>query len=187
MSTPTSTDLIACLDAALAAGDTDEVTRAVKGELERLIQGGHVVLPDRLRTPRPDSYARRLLHRDPGGAYTAVVMTWAPGQQTALHDHAGIWCVEGVVDGEIEVSEFELVADDGTLCEFELRGRVRASVGSAGCLIPPFEYHVMGNALAERPAVTVHVYGGELEACHVFDRRPDGRFERRLKALGYDD
>ncbi len=27
-------------------------------------------------------------------------MTWGPGQGTPLHDHAGIWCVEGVVEGK---------------------------------------------------------------------------------------
>ena len=40
-------------------------------------------LPPALVVPRADSYARRLLHQDPAGRYTAVVMTWGPGQSTA--------------------------------------------------------------------------------------------------------
>ena len=56
-------------------------------------------------------YARRLLHRDPEGRYSAIVMTWGPGQGTAVHDHGGLWCVEGVVDGEIAVTQY-LVQQD---------------------------------------------------------------------------
>ena len=55
-------------------------------------------------------YARRLLHRDPAGRYTAIVMTWGPGQGTAVHDHGGLWCVEGVVDGEIAVTQYRRAA-----------------------------------------------------------------------------
>ena len=44
-------------------------------------------------------------------------MTWGPGQRTALHDHAGIWCVEGVMEGEMEVIRYELLEEgaDGAL------------------------------------------------------------------------
>ena len=50
-------------------------------------------------------------------------MTWGPGQRTALHDHAGIWCVEGVVEGEMAVTRYELLEEeeDG-LCRFAERG-----------------------------------------------------------------
>ena len=43
-----------------------------------------------------------------------VVMTWGPGQKTALHDHAGIWCVECVVDGNMEVAQYDLMSEDAT-------------------------------------------------------------------------
>ena len=75
------------------------------------------MLPDRFRVARAEGYARRLLHRNDRLGYTAVVMTWAPGQRTPLHDHAGIWCVEGVVEGiKANVPELgkHLVHDAGT-------------------------------------------------------------------------
>ena len=46
-------------------------------------------------------YGRRLLHRDPRGRYTVVVMTWGPGQGTPIHDHANLWCVECVYRGNV--------------------------------------------------------------------------------------
>ncbi len=72
-------------------------------------------------------YCRRLLYRDPELGFTAVVMTWGPGQQTALHDHAGIWCVEGVIEGKMEVTRFELLEElESDLCRFAEREQARA-------------------------------------------------------------
>ena len=62
--------------------------------------------------------------------------------------------------------------EDG-LCSFAERGSVHAVAGSAGALIPPFEHHVLANALADRPSLTLHVYGGEMTHCDIFE--PDGR------------
>jgi len=119
-----------------------------------------------------------------------VVMTWGPGQRTPLHDHAGIWCVEGVVQGRMEVTQFDLVEDQETTggheYRFETRGCVNAAVGSTGCLIPPYEYHVLANPLDE-PSITIHIYGGEMSSCHVFEPAGGGRYIRRDRALAYHD
>lgn len=180
-------ELIARLDSAVRLADPHAITRQVKADLQALIGAGALKLPDRFKRPRPDCYARRLLHRDPALGYTAVVMTWAPGQRTALHDHAGIWCVEGVVEGRMEVTRYELIEEAGGAFRFAHQGLVRAGVGSAGALIPPFEYHVLGNALPDRPSITLHVYGGEMDHCHVFEPLPDGRYERQTRSLSYHE
>jgi len=182
-------ELIARLDDAVRLGDADAITRRVKRELETAIRDRTVALPARFHQVRSDGYARRLLHRDDALGYTAVVMTWAPGQRTPLHDHAGIWCVEGVVEGRMDVTQFDLIDDasgvDGAY-RFEAKGCVHAAVGSAGCLIPPFEYHVLANAL-DTPSITLHVYGGEMTTCHVFEPIAGGGYVRRDRALGYHD
>ena len=99
--------------------------------------------------PIEGTYARRLLHRDPSGHYTMVVMTWGPGQKTALHDHAGIWCVECVVDGNMEVAQYDLMSEsDGASASSSATGSSPAAA-RPGCLIPPFEYHTLGNAADE--------------------------------------
>src|SRR5437588_6446553 len=179
-------DLIARLDAAVQLGDTTAITQRVKHELEAAIQARAVMLPDRFRLARTEGYARRLLHRNDRLGYTAVVMTWAPGQRTPLHDHAGIWCVEGVVEGRMDVTQYDLVEESSGACRFEAKGCVHAAVGSAGCLIPPFEYHVLANAI-ESASITLHVYGGEMTSCHVFEPAGDGRYVRKERALAYSD
>lgn len=179
--------LIPRLREAVALEDPEAIADRLKHELSELIEAGAIRLPEPFRRVRTDAYARRLLHRDPETGFTAVVMTWGPGQGTPLHDHAGIWCVEGVVEGRMEVEQFELVEEEDGRCRFESRGHVVAGPGSSGALIPPFEYHVLANASREATAITLHVYGGEMDHCCVYEPRPDGTFERRSKSLGYAD
>jgi predicted metal-dependent enzyme (double-stranded beta helix superfamily) len=183
-------DLIARIDEAVKLHDPDAITLRLKQELQDAIRARTVPLSRRFHRVRPEGYARRLLHRDDALGYTAVVMTWGPGQRTPLHDHAGMWCVEGVVEGRMDVTQFDLIdtsgSDDAAAYRFEAKGCVHAAVGSAGCLIPPFEYHVLANALDE-PSITLHVYGGEMSTCHVFEPAADGRYVRRERTLSYHD
>jgi predicted metal-dependent enzyme (double-stranded beta helix superfamily) len=172
------------LDAVIHNEAPARVPELVKAVLIDSINGGILGVPATFRQPVEGTYARRLLHRDPAGQYTIVVMTWGPGQKTALHDHAGIWCVECVVDGNMDVAQYDLMSETGGVFRFERRTHVVAGRGSAGCLIPPFEYHTLGNA-ADTPSITLHVYGGEMDHCHVFEPAPDGSYRRVLKELAY--
>lgn len=181
-----SSDFRNRLDAVIHSESASHVPELVKAVLIDAMQSGSLEVPDQLKTPRRDTYARRLFHRDPAGRYTVVVMTWGPGQKTALHDHAGIWCVECVVEGNMEVSQFDLLSESSGAFRFERRNHVVAGRGTAGCLIPPFEYHTLANA-AETPSVTLHVYGGEMDHCHVFEPAADGTFRRVRKDLCYHD
>lgn len=180
------TQLLAQIDDAVMQREPEIITRRVKGVLQDAIRARSVALPVRFHRVRADGYARRLLHRNDSLGYTAVVMTWGPGQRTPLHDHAGIWCVEGVVQGRMDVTQYDLIEEAGSGCRFEARGCVHAAVGSAGCLIPPFEYHVLANALDE-PSITLHVYGGEMTSCHVFEPTTNGQYVRRERALSYHE
>ena len=67
--------------------------------------------------------------------------------------------------------------------QFEPETLIQAGVGEAGALIPPFEYHVLANAL-DTPAVTIHIYGGEMNHCHIFVPA-EGGFLRQYRELSY--
>ena len=179
--------LIARLDAAVDETDPGTIVHRVKAALQSALRANDLELPARFRKTRPDKYARRLLHRDPEGRYTAVVMTWGPGQATVLHDHSGLWCVDCVVDGEIAVDQYDLVSEDRGRYAFEPQTHVTASRGEAGCLIPPFEYHTLANASLDRASLTLHVYGGEMSQCHVFEPAGDGTYRRVTRDLSYDE
>ena len=190
---PEIAELVRQLDRAVELGDVHRTTAAIKRTLSDLIRAGEIVLPPKFFAPLPDTYARRLLHRDDERGYNAIVMTWGPGQGTALHDHGGIWCVEGVVAGEMAVIQYELTDSADEIYRFAPRGRVHALAGASGALIPPFEYHTLANALPDRVSVTLHVYGGEMKLCHLFEpvadpsRLPDSAFRRVEKQLVLND
>lgn len=179
--------LIDRLDASVKLGEIHAITSHVKTALCDLIRARDLDIPEGFTRPLPDHYARRLLFKNDELGYTAVVMTWGPGQQTCLHDHAGIWCVEGVVAGQMNVTRFDLEAEVGDRYRFMQVEEVKAGVGSSGALIPPYEYHVLANALPDATSVTLHIYGGEMDHCSIYERADDGLWTRCVKTLRYDD
>lgn len=185
---PGLAELIARLDRSVEAGSPKAITTAVKTDLEDILGAGSLKLPNAFMTARPDAYARRLLHRDPRGRYSAIVMTWGPGQGTAVHDHGGLWCVEGVVDGEIAVTQYLVQQETDGYYRVTPIGSLLAGTGSAGCLIPPTDHHVLANARPSRASVTLHVYGGDLDDCKVFlPATPDGRYAEFTKMLSFHE
>jgi predicted metal-dependent enzyme (double-stranded beta helix superfamily) len=184
---PGLADLIARLDRSVEAGSSKAITAAVKADLEYVLGSRALNLPAEMMQPLPDHYARRLLHRDPQGRYSAIVMTWGPGQGTAVHDHGGLWCVEGVVDGEIAVTQYLVAHEPDGFYRVTPIGSLLAGTGSAGCLIPPTDHHVLANARPSKASVTLHVYGGDLDDCKVFlPATPDGRYEQTTKMLAFN-
>jgi predicted metal-dependent enzyme (double-stranded beta helix superfamily) len=166
--------------------DVEAIVAEIKQRLSEAIREGAIEFDERFHRIKPESYARRLVVKDDALGYTAVAMTWAAGQRTAVHDHGGLWCVEGVVVGEMDVFQYDLLDRDSDLFQFVEQGRIHAGVGAAGCLIPPYEYHVLANASAQ-PSITLHIYGGEMRECNVYLLRGDGKYERQTRRLGYDD
>lgn len=179
-------ELLRRIDEAVAAPDDAGRCRNVKQVLIDIVSSGEQFIPASFLTPAGDRYARRLLHRDPQNRYTVLVMVWDKGQGTPLHDHAGTWCVECVYRGVIQVTSYSVRGGDPEtdIVQFEKQAQIRAGVGEAGALIPPFEYHVLGNP-ADQPAITIHVYGGEMTFCHIFEPVDEGGYRRKYRELSY--
>ena len=182
---PPLADLIRRLDAAIAENDDEIRCRNVKRVLTEAVSRGGDLLDAPFLEPRPERYARRLSHRDPAGRYTVLAMVWDQGQGTALHDHGGMWCVECVYRGRIRVTSWSVRGGDPEtgVVQFAREAEIVAGPAEAGALIPPFEYHVLANA-DDQPAVTIHVYGGEMTSCHIYEP-VEGGWRRRYKALEY--
>ncbi len=125
------------IDTAVAQRDEKAVTEALRTTLCRLIRDGSVSLPECVFERELDHYARRELYRSDEHGYSVVAKTWGPGQGTPIHDHAGMWCVEGVWQGFLEITPYELLESLDGRYRFEPRGTMNAGAGSAGSLIPP--------------------------------------------------
>ena len=152
-----------CLPGAAPA----DMAAGVKEQLASLISQ-RPTLPEQTRYTPPGCYGRHLLYGDPQGRFEIVVMAWSPGQETPVHDHSGIWCVEGVIEGIVDVTRYnltEMVGND--MARMEQREIIHAGLGQCGALIPPVEYHRISNPY-DHQALTVHVYGGRMRSCRVF-------------------
>ena len=184
---PGQAKLVAAIDAAVVSGDEHAVTAALRNALCRLIRDREVELPDCVREPIRDHYARRELYRSPRHGYSVVAMTWAPGQGTPVHDHSGLWCVEGVWDGELEIVQYELLERDGERYRFRAAGGIHAGPGSAGSLIPPHEYHTIRNASSDAIAISLHIYKAEMACCSKFHPQAGEWYLRESAQLATDE
>ena len=186
MEFPGKHKLIAAFDAAVRLGDEDAVTHALRHALVSLFADRELVLPRSLLQPIADHYARRELYLSPDLGYSVIAMTWGPGQGTPIHDHSGMWCVEGVWEGFLEVTPYELLETRDDQYRFESRGTMNAGPGSAGSLIPPHEYHTIRNSSDDAIAVSLHIYRGAMNACSVFQPTDAGWYARDERKLSLD-
>ena len=184
---PGSDKLVAALDSAISAGDEHAITAALRRTLCALIRDRDVQLPACVFEPIDDHYARRELYRSPRFGYSVVAMTWGPGQGTPVHDHCGLWCVEGVWDGQLEITQYELLEQQDDRVRFRAAGGMHAGPGSAGSLIPPHEYHTIRNPSDDTVAVTLHIYKAPMGCCSMFVPLDGEWFVRQTKSLCTDD
>lgn len=183
---PGSRRLLDALDAAVRNDCPTVITQALCHSLCRLIRDSEVRLPDCVYEAASDHYARREIYRSEELGYSVIAMTWGPGQGTAIHDHSGMWCVEGVWHGEIEVTAYELIEHSEDRYRFEARGTMLAGPGTAGSLIPPHEYHTIRNPSTDSVAVSLHIYRGSMTSCAVFQPVGDNWYQRDQRQLSLD-
>jgi len=182
------TAFIRAIDDAVSGKDCPHsITTCVQDRLCELVRNDGVRLPDYVFEAHPEHYARRELYTSPDLGCSVVAMTWGPGQGTPVHDHCGMWCVESVWSGTIEVVQYELLERNGDRYRFQAQPAVDAGIGTAGSLIPPHEYHTIANDGDDEVAVSVHIYRGEMKQCNVFQQVDGDWYERCSRSLCLDD
>lgn len=172
-------ELIRRLDAVIGDDCPERTTQCIRDRLCTLMDQRLINLPDAVYDCPPDHYARRLIYNHPRRGYSIMAMSWGPGRGTPVHDHAGMWCVEAVWDGCIEVTQYELTERRDDRYRLEPRTTMRAGIGSAGSLIPPHEYHTIRNPSTADPAITIHIYSGAMCECSVFKPVGTDHWHRR--------
>lgn len=178
--------LIAAVDHAVQHDDAHQIAATLRQALRAAIADSRIQLPACVHHPIEDHYARRELYRSDAHGYSIVAMSWGPGQGTPLHDHSGLWCVEGVWLGQLEITQYQLLERDGERYRFRPERAILGDCGSAGSLIPPHEYHTIRNTSDAELAISVHVYQGEMVRSAIFE--PDGGdwYARRLQVMETD-
>lgn len=174
--------LIEALDRATCLGTVEERVEASRLALAEAAKHQDF-LPKKFLRTNDETYARRPLHVDPAGRYSVLVMVWDKGQGTPLHDHGGLWVVECLYKGQMQVTNFEYLGEEHGIHRFDPTTREQAVAGDTEFRIPPMEYHIVRNGL-DAPSVTIHVFGGILEHCNVFEP-VDGGYRKVAKSMAY--
>lgn len=180
--------LLAGIDAAVAQDCEHKVTAALRGCLCTLMRDPAFRLPDVVHSPIDDHYARRELYRSAEHGYSVVAMTWGPGQGTQIHDHSGLWCVEGIWHGRLEITQYLQAERAPARFRFQPITTVDAGFGSAGSLIPPHEFHTIRNPSQTDVAVSLHIYEKQMVRCGVYVPEAEGNewCLREERLLGTD-
>jgi 3-mercaptopropionate dioxygenase len=117
-------------------------------------------LPEAFAAPDPARYRQYLLHCDPLERFSVASFVWGPGQTTPIHDHT-VWGMVGVLRGAELCEEFRVEPSGGVVAA----GRHRVGPGDIDLVSPRVgDIHRVSNALADRPSISIHVYGANIGA-----------------------
>lgn len=171
--------------------DMAAVVEAERDEAAVLDRGGALLeglvaqddwLPDAFAEPVPAGYAQYLLHCDSRERFSVVSFVWGPGASTAIHNHT-VWGLVGLLRGR-ECSEGFAREADGTLTPGPVGyldpGEIESVSPAKG------DIHRVSNALADRPSISIHVYGGNIGALRRSTFTPDGATELFISGYAND-
>ena len=135
---------------------------------------GHLIarddwLPPEFAQAHADTYRQYLLHCDPLERFSVVSFVWGPGHTTPVHDHT-VWGLVGVLRGAEKCEEYERA---GAGQPMRKTGEHLIEPGGIDAVSPTLgDIHTVSNALADRPSVSIHVYGANIGAVsrHVYVR-----------------
>lgn len=118
-------------------------------------------LPSRYAEASATGYQQYLLHSDSRERFSVVSFVWGPGQKTPIHDHT-VWGIVGILRGA-ETEQHYSCTSDGRFVE--QGDPARLETGEVTAVSPEIgDFHRVANALADRPSVSIHVYGANIGA-----------------------
>ncbi len=175
MSGPDTTDAIAPLRDFVRAmtelvdrGGDEAATIAGARTLLATLVADDGWLPEACATPHPVYYQQHLLHCDPRERFSVVSFVWGPGQITPIHDHT-VWGLIGMLRGAERCQRYRFDASGAFVRD---GGEETLHPGAVDAVSPRIgDIHTVANALADRPSISIHVYGANIGAVarHVFD------------------
>ena len=104
-------------------------------------------------------YRRIALHQG-DSRYEALLIVWPPNHETPIHDHDGLWGMEIVLDGVLEVEAFDLSVQPSPA--LVSRGASVIGIGEQLAFSRADYAHRCRNLSAQRCTLSLHIYGGEL-------------------------
>lgn len=140
--------------------------------------------PDTPRAPKglpAMPYRRITLNDGRPRSYEALVIAWPPQHVTPIHDHDGLWGLEFVLDGALQVDSFRLSEDPAT--SLKAAGTIVAGIGDHVLFTTTDYAHRCRNLSRHSVALSLHVYGGEFNSYRSFHNDLDKWFSRSHRTI----
>lgn len=117
---------------------------------------------------RADSYARTCVYRD--DRFEVLLLDWAAGSVSSIHDHGGRHCWLTVLGGRLRVDDYERLDTGSRPGRAWLAARESRALETGGLDLRsgPFDLH---RVTALEHAVSLHVYARPLDAFLIYDER----------------
>jgi predicted metal-dependent enzyme (double-stranded beta helix superfamily) len=157
----------------------DRVVAALRASHGIWLPGPGLLSPEQLAGD-PSGYQTHLVHAEPDGSFSIVVMVWLPGQRTPVHDHL-TWCVTAVLRGTEYEEVYRLIPGEATPLtprdapdatnpraarapgdgHLQPVARNANPAGTVSGFAPPGDIHQVTN-IGDTIAVSMHVYGTDI-------------------------
>lgn len=149
---------------------------ALARDLGRVVHRQSTALGDELADLRlrERGFERWLLHKRRN--FSVLVMAWPANYATPVHDHSGLWGLEMVLYGALEVQSYTRDRFD----ELQPQGTDWLGPGDAGWFDANEEgyVHRCRNLSRQEVALSLHVYGGDLAKYSSYEQvEPSGRWK----------
>lgn len=116
-------------------------------------------------------YTRNLVHEG-NGKFNLMLLCWAPGNQSTIHDHADAHCFVKVLDGTLREVRFhwpeEETSEDGVMNE---KDRCDCKKNAVTYMSDELGLHRVENCSHSNTAVSLHLYSPPFSSCQIFDER----------------
>lgn len=107
------------------------------------------------REGSPHGYVRHLVHADPLGRFSAMLLVWRPGQWSPVHGHR-TWCAYRVLEGALRERHYRW---DPARAAALPQGGADRPAGSLICVPSGLGHiHAFGND-GNTVAISLHLYG----------------------------
>jgi len=152
--------------------EPDELVSAIAPLMKKLLRTDCSFLGPQHFQSDPEHYARNPIFIKDDDSLSLYSLVWLPGQWTPVHDH-GSWGVVGVVEGILEERSYMCLdgqIHDDTGIRLKRGGVILLDEGSVTSFVPnPDHIHVSGVPDDRARAVSLHLYGRNMNSFHVYD------------------
>jgi predicted metal-dependent enzyme (double-stranded beta helix superfamily) len=145
--------------------DAVKIVDAIKPLMAKIIEVDGF-LPEQYTKPvsKEQPFGLYLIHKAPQDAFTVMSAIWPPNGGTPVHDHAGSWAVEVILDGSLHTKRFKRLDDDSRPGHAELRQTAELDIPARAIahVIPPDQDVHQFTNITDRPVLSFHIYGGDI-------------------------